>query len=516
MTADSGTTHRAEPRGASLALRIRAAFALATVLLLAVAGAASAGAGTRAVIVLAAVAAAAVAGIATVLVRHVAEPVAELAEHVELVSANYVADLHDAIERMARGDLQATPTREVPELRIRRGDELGRLARRIVGIREQTMSTMLSFVQARATVQRLVDETRRVVAAAEAGRLAERGDASRFAGVYRELVDGLNGTLDAVVGPISEAAAVLARVAQRDLTARVTSGYRGDFAQLERSINTAVENLAHTLAEVVAASEQVAGAAGQIGSGSRSLADGAGDQASTLQEVSSSMQELSAMVSSTAEHAAEMRTLMGEVRGELAASIGNMGELTTAVREIEASAGATAKIVRSIDEIAFQTNLLALNAAVEAARAGDAGRGFAVVAEEVRALALRSRRGGATDGDAHRGLGPLGRRRRAAERGRLRRHRACRRAGRPSRGAGRRDRRGDAAAGERHPPGDGRHRTDERRHPAGGDELRGSCVRRGCVEPGGVRACSGWWSDSDWPLGEMEAADVAAEPAAGV
>ena len=390
MTADSGTKRPRGPRGPGLAIRIHAGFALVTLLLLGVAAAASAGSAPRTVAVLAAVAALAAAVVSAALVRHVARPIIQLAKHVELVRANYVADLHDAIERMAHGDLQSTPTRDVPELRLVSGDELGLLAHRIVGIGDQTMATMLAFVQTRSTVQRLVHETQRVVAAAEAGRLAERGDASAFAGVYRELVDGLNGTLDAVVGPIGEAAAVLARVAQRDLTARVSTGYRGDFAQLERSINTAVENLARTLGEVVAASEQVAGAAGQIGSGSRSLAEGAGDQASTLQEVSSSMQELSAMVSSTAEHAGEMRRLMGEVRAELAASIANMGELTTAVREIETSAGATAKIVRSIDEIAFQTNLLALNAAVEAARAGDAGRGFAVVADEVRALALRA------------------------------------------------------------------------------------------------------------------------------
>ncbi len=141
---------------------------------------------------------------------------------------------------------------------------------------------------------------------------------------------------------------------------------------------------------VTNASNQVNSAAEQIAASSQALAGATSEQAAGLEETASSLEEMANMNRQNAENAEKAEHLVKETI-TLAEQGGTaMGRMGSAIGDIKNSSDQTAKIIKTIDEIAFQTNLLALNAAVEAARAGDAGRGFAVVAEEVRNLAQRS------------------------------------------------------------------------------------------------------------------------------
>jgi len=120
------------------------------------------------------------------------------------------------------------------------------------------------------------------------------------------------------------------------------------------------------------------------------LADGASKQAASIEETSASLEEITSMTRRNAEAADNAKQIAGKTRAAVDNGTAGMQRMTSAMEGIKTSSAEIAKIIKTIDEIAFQTNILALNAAVEAARAGEAGAGFAVVAEEVRALAQRS------------------------------------------------------------------------------------------------------------------------------
>lgn len=212
-----------------------------------------------------------------------------------------------------------------------------------------------------------------------------------YKGDFNDIKNSINTCLDTLTSLIiTDGGAALQAASDKDLTARVKKTYSGLYDKMKENINSLIENLEEMFKNIGANAENVSSSSNQISKGAQALAQGASEQASALEEVSSSLHQMNSMAKQNAANAKEGQNLTISARGSAERGVESMKKMSAAINQIKDSSNNTAKILKTIDEIAFQTNLLALNAAVEAARAGDAGKGFAVVADEVRNLAMRS------------------------------------------------------------------------------------------------------------------------------
>ncbi len=199
-----------------------------------------------------------------------------------------------------------------------------------------------------------------------------------------EITDALN----EMTGNMRIQADAAQMVADGDLTVSVTPRCEND--ALNIALRQLVEDNNMALGEMKNSAEQVSESSDQVASASQALAQGSTEQASAITQITASIEDIAHKTRANASDANHANELVSNAKNDAELGDRHMGDMITAMTEINESSENISKIIKVIDDIAFQTNILALNAAVEAARAGSNGRGFAVVADEVRNLAGKS------------------------------------------------------------------------------------------------------------------------------
>jgi methyl-accepting chemotaxis protein len=271
-------------------------------------------------------------------------------------------------------------------------------------------------------IKSIVDQIKDLVNAALNGKLDSRAHSDNTNFEFREITEGMNNTLDALINPLNVAANYVARIAKGDMPPKITDEYKGDFNEIKNNLNLLiatlteitekaklialgdltvelkkrsdndeliqsltdmVKSMAKIISEFKIAAENISSSSQQMSSTAQEMSQGATEQASSAEEVSSSMEEMAANIQQNTENAQQTQKIA------LNAADG--------INKVNVAAAQTLKFMEDIadkvsiiGDIARNTNILALNAAVEAARAGEHGKGFAVVAAEVRKLAERS------------------------------------------------------------------------------------------------------------------------------
>ncbi len=92
-------------------------------------------------------------------------------------------------------------------------------------------------------VNMLVEDANTLAEAGIEGKLDTRADASKHGGDFGKIVQGVNDTLDAVIGPLNVAAEYVDRISKGDIPEKITDDYKGDFNEVKNNLNVCIDAL---------------------------------------------------------------------------------------------------------------------------------------------------------------------------------------------------------------------------------------------------------------------------------
>lgn len=150
----------------------------------------------------------------------------ELAKNINSVR-NTLVDMQGAIVNVSTGNTEQLETFEQ------------------IGKKSENDYMIPSIIKLMKTIRELIAEINLLTSESSKGNITNtRGDASKFEGAYKEIIEGVNNTLDTVVKPINETTHILDAMAVNDLTVEPDSSVMiGDFQHLGESIKQVQSNL---------------------------------------------------------------------------------------------------------------------------------------------------------------------------------------------------------------------------------------------------------------------------------
>ncbi|MDO9035790.1 MAG: methyl-accepting chemotaxis protein, partial [Methanoregula sp.] len=148
------------------------------------------------------------------------DEIGEMATVMDTFSENLQVQVVGTMKKIAMGDLSTT----VKPMDAQ--DEIG-----------PALITMTNAINA------LTADAKMLAKAAIEGKLDTRADASKHQGDYKAVVEGVNGTLDAVIGPLNVAAEYVDRISKGDLPKKITDNYNGDFNEIKNNLNNCIDNI---------------------------------------------------------------------------------------------------------------------------------------------------------------------------------------------------------------------------------------------------------------------------------
>lgn len=240
-----------------------------------------------------------------------------------------------------------------------------------------------------ATLYGIHNETRHLVANIRDGKLRSRGNDWDYEGIWRELIGGVNGTLDAVIAPVNEASAILGRLADYDLAARMRGRYRGEHAVIKRAMNATAGSLRSAIAQVGESVAVVSEVGANIAQSSQAVSEGASNQELQLAQATSQLGRITDSSDHSTQSVQEAERSAQVAAEAIAHGKDAMEQMLSTMAEIVTSADNMAVIVHEIDSIAKETNILSSSASAKAKTVRSSADGFSVVADTIRSLADR-------------------------------------------------------------------------------------------------------------------------------